>query len=472
MLNEGNKVSSSGEKAGGSGEARRARGSKAMSSNAGAGAHGDKRGPQLWNPVFVLSIVITFGAFVAGQGLNSSLSVYVEHIGGTATFSGVLSAVFSAAAAVARLSIGSAIDTRGRRIVMVAGSTALALGTLYPGLFPSEASLVIGRIIQGFGFAAVTTASATVAADALPSARMGEGIGYYGLGQALATSIGPAFALFLISTDPAENVFFVLAVVAAVVAVLSASCRYERHPEMLPPQAVYRLRAERSDDGRGCGQASGAEKGVPDNAAESAKRAGLLRRLVDRIFEPGALPGAVPVLLLGAAFGFSISFAGLYGTMLGLQNVGLYYVLSAAAMIVVRLKSKAFMDAMLPIKTLTLATACGVLYAVLLLAAPAFPPLFYLGGLFYGICLGIGLPLHQSIAVKGTPPDRWGAGNALFLLANDIGIGVASMIWGMLNDAFGFPVSLTGVILCMLASYALAWAFYPADAKFLRPRKR
>lgn len=78
--------------------------------------------PKVWSGVFILTIVITFFAFVAGQGLNTGMSVYVEHQGGTATFAGLLMAVFSASAAVSRIVVGPAIDTRGRRTIMVAGS--------------------------------------------------------------------------------------------------------------------------------------------------------------------------------------------------------------------------------------------------------------------------------------------------------------------------------------------------------------
>lgn len=119
--------------------------------------------------------------------------------------------VFTVAAAISRILAGPLIDGRGRRIVMVAGFAVLAVGILVCGLMPTTATLVIGRFLQGIGFASATTAASAAASDTLPNSRMSEGISYYGLGQALATSVGPAFALFLIDTDPAENLFFVLA---------------------------------------------------------------------------------------------------------------------------------------------------------------------------------------------------------------------------------------------------------------------
>lgn len=418
--------------------------------------------PRLLSSAFVLTVVITFGAFVAGLGLNTGMSVYVDQAGYTATFAGVLSVVFSGAAAVARLVVGPALDAHGRRAIMIAGSALLAAGTLLPGLFPSAPMLVTGRVVQGFGFASVTTAAATAAADTLPAARMGEGIGYYGLGQALATSVGPAFALMLIASDPAENLFFVMGAIAIAVSVLCIPCRYEKHPEMLPEHAVYRVEAKARQAERPRAT-DGAAYRAPGKATEHPKSSRIAQAF--DIFEPGALAGSIPVLVLSAAFGFCMVFVGLYGERLSIGNGGLFYTCSAVTTVLIRLKSKSFMDRVLPIKVFGVAAACGVVCFALLLASPVAPPLFYAAGVFYGACLGIGFSINQSVVVKNTPPERLGAGNALFLLANDIGLGVASLIWGVVNDSLGFSASIIGAACCVAASYALAWMLYPAYAK-------
>ena len=171
------------------------------------------------------------------------------------------------------------------------------------------------------------------------------------------------------------------------------------------------------------------------------------------------------MMFMSAANGFSVFFAGLYGTSLGLANAGLYFTLSAASMVVVRLKSKAYMDRVLPIKVFTVAVGTGLAGLALLLAAPALPWLFYVAGLLYGFSLGITLPLNQSVAVKNTPVGRWGAGNALFLLASDVGVACTCVLWGVVNDAFGFWAAIAGAMACMAVAYALAWAVYPPWAK-------
>lgn len=441
---------------------------------------------QLWSTTFVLVVISTLCCFMVGQGLNSSTSVYVALYGGTAAYAGVLGAVFSGAAAVVRLLSGPLIDGRGRRIVMLVGFAVLIVGTVGPLFTHDVAPFVVFRILQGAGFSAVTTASATAAADALPASRMGEGIGYYGLGQALSMSVGPALALALVSTDPPENLFIGVTAIAVIGLAMIFLCRYEKHPEMLPEGAVYRRRLEEGESeaarrgtaealevtGR-AGAAEAARTSETTTSTAQSRMEGQPSResIASRIFEKHALPGTLPMIVLSPAFGFVIFFVGLYGASLGVGNAGLFYTLSAVSMILVRLKSGAFMDRFAPIKILPFALACGLVAFVMLVACgtvldgtPVRDAVFNLSGIVYGFCAGIALPLNQSVAVKNTPPERWGAANALFQLANDVGIGGGCVIWGIVNDCFGFPVTICCAMCCIVASYFVARAVYPKES--------
>lgn len=475
-----------------------------------ASKNDDSRGgsprEQLWSTTFVLVVASTLCCFMVGQGLNSSTSVYVALYGGTAAYAGVSAAVFSGAAAVVRLLSGPLIDGRGRRIVMLFGFAVLIVGTVGPLFTHDVAPFVVFRILQGAGFSAVTTASATAAADALPASRMGEGIGYYGLGQALSMSVGPALALALVSTDPPENLFVGVTAIAMVGLSMIFLCRYEKHPEMLPEEAVYRRRleegeseaartgaAEAGKESKQVEASEGDKRAEAAGALEAAGRAGAAEAveaaetttstaqsrmegrpkresIASRIFEKHALPGTLPMIVLSPAFGFVIFFVGLYGASLGVGNAGLFYTLSAVSMILVRLKSGAFMDRFAPIVILPVALACGLVAFAMLVAcgtvldgAPVRDAVFNLSGIVYGFCIGIALPLNQSVAVKNTPPERWGAANALFQLANDVGIGGACVIWGIVNDCFGFPVTICCAMCCFAASYFVARAVYPKE---------
>ena len=420
--------------------------------------------PKLWTPVFLLIVGMTLCSFIVGQGSNSGTSIYIDRMGGTAAYAGMLAAVFSVAAAVARLVCGPLIDLTGRVRIMLIGGVVMLVGTIGPAFSTEGFFFVLWRFLQGAGFSAATTASATAADDVLPHERLGEGIGYYGLGQAISMSIGPAIALYLVSTDPAENLYLGLSIAAALAILLTAFCRYEKNPMTLPPSASYRRRYEAD---RASEHAPSQED--PQEVVEADEpQVGAFRR----VFEVRALPGTIPMLVLSPAFGFGIFFMGLLGTHMGVGSAGMFYTVSAIAMIVVRLKSGSFMDRVHPIRIMAVTMITGLIaylmqftVSIHLFDGIMNDILFYAAGIPYGIALGLGLPVNQSVAVKNTPPNRWGGANALFLLASDVGIGTASVIWGIVNDSFGFSVTIICVMGCIAASYLVAWIVYPANAK-------
>lgn len=413
---------------------------------------------KLWSGVFVLIILATLCCFLMGQGLNSSVSVYVSLYGGTATYAGILAAVFSGAAAITRLVSGPLIDERGRRVVMLVGFAVLVAGTFGAVFTHDTVPFVAFRVLQGIGFSAVTTASGTAAADVLPASRLGEGIGYYGLGQALAMTFGPALALFLVSTDPAENLFWGLSAIGVAGFALCLFCRYEKRPETLPATASYRKRALERENGEREAAAC-----VPPREAAPKES------LASRVFERRAMAGALPLLVISPAFGFAIFFMGLYGTTIGVGNPGVFFTASAVSMVAIRLGAASLMDRIAPFKLLTGAAVAGIVAFGMLLgcntalaeAGGVRDAVFYASGIFYGVCIGIALPVNQSVAVKNTPPERWGAANALFQLANDVGIGIACIVWGIVNDGLGFNVTIVCVICCIAAAVAVARIMYP-----------
>ena len=405
--------------------------------------------PKLWSLIFVLIIALTFCCFVMGQGLNSGTSVFLAGQGYGASLAGVLALVFSIAAALARLFVGPVIDNGKCSLVIIAGIAILIAGTALSAVVQGIPLFTISRLLQGVGFGAATTAASTAAASVLPQERLGEGIGYHGLGQAIAMSIGPAFALYLVGTDPSTNLYVGLALVGFAGLVIALNARYESKWQTLPSSSAYRIKMEtRLELDSKDGQAPSSTTVTTSETINSEK-----------------YPEGDQVSKRTLRDSFNIFVAGLYGTTLGYTHAGLFYTISAVSMIIIRMISKHFMDTVPAIKTMTGAVACGILCCLMLLAAPYGEPVFLASGIFYGLATGISLPLNQSVAVKNTPPERWGAANALFLLANDIGIGFASVIWGVINDSFGFQTSIVCVIVCLIASYASAWIVYPARDK-------
>lgn len=438
--------------------------------------------PKLWSPTFIVLIGVTLFAFLASQGLNAGTPAYISITGGTAAYAGFLTAVFSLASIAARLFSGPLVDRTRRLYVMVAGFACLVIGCGLLIMPPSNTMLVIARILQGAGFSLAAVSAATAAADVLPAERLGEGIGYHGLGQALAMAVGPAAALAIVGTDPATNLFLYCTVIACAGLALSLSCRYERHPESLPATSAFRRRAEQrkravetlaaptSKDAANTQAARSASEGTAilregekPAACAPAKRFSV-KRLLLIIFEPKALHGALPIFFITPAFGFVITFMSLYGLSIGVQNAGIYFTLTAASMIIVRLFSRFYMDRISAFAIFSSACVCGLVAFSLLIVAPYCTPLYYAAGLVYGIFLGVTMPAAQSVVVRCSPPDRWGAANSLNMLMLDLGFGLGAIVWGAVIDAAGYQVAMGCIMVLIVAAIIMAKLSFPKDA--------
>lgn len=419
-----------------------------------SGTTGKRDRPRLWTGDFTLTLAIAFCAFVSCQALNNGTPLYITRIGGTTGFAGALILDFSIAAAAARLFAGRIVDRAGRKRIMVAGALLLIAGSVLaiplPGFYPQ----IVLRALQGIGFACVTTASATAAADVLPTERLGEGIGYYALGQSLGMAFGPAFGIFLCSLAFAESLFAGVAGVGTVLLILVMCCNYEKHVERLPETSEYRVLEERRR--RLAEEAADGDIGAIEEEVEDADR----YRGLAALFEKRAFVGALPMIVICLGFAIPVSYTALYAQSLGLSNAGMFFFVGAIAMTASRFLGGRLLDIVPPRILFLMTNLCGIAM-FLVMAFVHTEWMLYIGGFFFGLSMGFAFPLLNSMAVKNTPPERWGAANAMFLLANDMGVGLGASLWGFVADSVGFlPVMLGGAAM-FVVGYAIALVVFP-----------
>ena len=110
---------------------------------------------------------------------------------------GIILSCYTMAALTIRPFSGYLLDTFARKPLYLLAFfvfTSIFAGYLLAGTLTL---FTILRIVHGFAFGTVTVAGNTVVIDIMPSARRGEGLGYYGLANNMAMSVGPMVGLFL-----------------------------------------------------------------------------------------------------------------------------------------------------------------------------------------------------------------------------------------------------------------------------------
>lgn len=121
-------------------------------------------------------------------------------------------------------------ETLGYRKIYVGGLALFTLASAGCALAGSFASLVLARVLQGFGAAAVTSVNTTLIRFIYPRAQLGRGMGINATVVAVSSVAGPALAAAILSVGPWQWLFAVNIPVGAAALWLSA--------RFLPPNPV------------------------------------------------------------------------------------------------------------------------------------------------------------------------------------------------------------------------------------------
>lgn len=168
-------------------------------------------GPKtLWNRHFIIVLVFGFIAGSANQMVNPQLSKYAVSLGATLSLAGTIVGLQSATAMFLRPLSGAASDILNRKFVMIGSIMMTSLAFLGYLAFHSVTSIIVFRVIQGFGFAFMSVARTAFATEFIPKERMGEGVALTSFGVVLSQAVGPAVGLW-ISDKWGYNVCFSLA---------------------------------------------------------------------------------------------------------------------------------------------------------------------------------------------------------------------------------------------------------------------
>jgi MFS family permease len=153
------------------------------------GIHNEK----LWNQRFIASCLANFFAFTAMYYIMATIPLFTtEVLAGTKGDVGILFGLFAFAGVVARPVAGYILDTIGRKKIVWLSLVFLLLAMLSYQWVTSLLFLFILRFTHGVCWGFSTTSLATLATDAIPLKKRGEGIGYFGLSMSIAMLIGPS----------------------------------------------------------------------------------------------------------------------------------------------------------------------------------------------------------------------------------------------------------------------------------------
>lgn len=354
----------------------------------------------IWTKSFISLFITNIAVFIVFYGLVSALPLYaIGALGRTDEDAGLLMSVFLLSAIVVRPFTGKILDIAGKRKMLWIGLAFYLICTILY-YFIEPFGLLLGlRFIQGIWFSIITTAGVSIAADIVPKARKGAGLGYFNMSTNLAVVLGPLIALSIIQSYSFDILFIVMSLLMVVGVLTSVS--------------------------------------APADNIES--RSEVSRKLsIGDLFEKGALPVALLGSLIAFSYASVLAYLSIYAQekdVLALAST--FFLVFAAVMLITRPYTGKIFDE----KGAQYILIPGFVFftiGLILLAYMNSGPQFLIAGAFIGMGYGAIIPSLQTLAVQSTKHERSGYATATFFTFFDLGIAIGSYVLGFVALYYGY----------------------------------
>ncbi len=282
---------------------------------------------------------------------------------------------------------------------------------------------IIFRIVHGVSFGMVTVGGNTIVIDIMPSSRRGEGLGYYGLANNLAMSIGPMIGLFLHNAGVSYITIFSYSLGACILGFLCASLVKTPYKPPVKREPIS----------------------------------------LDRFILIKGLPAGLSLLLLSIPYGMTTNYVAMYAQQIGITaETGFFFTLMAVGMAVSRLFSGRLVDkgkitqvihAGLYLVCLCYfsLTACGWLIEW---NKTLVTILFFLISLLLGIGFGVMFPAYNTVFVNLAPNNQRGTATSTYLTSWDVGLGIGMLTGGYIAEIASFRMAyLFGAMLTVVSLF-------------------
>ena len=382
----------------------------------------EKRPTKLLNCQYVLFSIINLVVSVSFSMVSTTMTKYAYSIGTTVAMAGAITGAFSIASMVIRPFSGLVSDRMNRKMLLVVSTFAMGVCTFLYGLVSDTTMLFIIRILHGVAFGISSTVNMALIPGFSPKERVGEAVSYFGLGQALAIVVGPSLGLALADSAGFPINFTVSALIVAVGGVIALVMDFQGNDR---PLSIGNKRGIRWGD---------------IIATESLLYAGIN-------------------IAISATSGVENSLIALYGTAMGVENIGWYFTLSAVTLCISRLAFGKMADRQGVATAMYLGTGLMIVGFLLLWRPPAIW-MFAVSAVIKTVGSGIVRPALQAECIKTVTPDRRGAASSTFYIGSDVGQGVSPWLAGHVVDSSGGDYGLAfGVFAIPMALSCILFAY-------------
>ena len=346
---------------------------------------------KLWNRQYILVLLLNILNAFSFYMVVTILSKYLVSIGISIATAGVIVGLFSITSLCCRPFSGLLADRLSNVTLLKWSNVFMGIGLLGFAFVTNPALIVFFRIINGIGFAFSGTCQ--IASKYIPKDKMGEGIGYLGLGMVIGSATAPGIGA-AISENFGMQMTFLLSAALTIVA-FGILCLFHEEKK------------------------------------EKKKRKKIAFR---DILAVEALPFTIVAGSYSFINGIIASYLVMYADELGITGVSIYFTVCAVVLFVVRPFSGKLMDKKGICVTVfpgLVLTACSMF----ILGRSTSLILILITGVLRSVGQGTAQPSLQAGCINKVGTERSGVATSTYYLGGDIFQGIGPMIGGAVIGA-------------------------------------
>ncbi len=373
----------------------------------------------LWNRSFVIVLLTGIFTSMSSYMILPLISKYAISLGASLPLAGSIASIMSIAALISRPFSGVVADRFNRKHLTIWATLLAAVAIAACAFADAILPIVIIRTIHGFAFSLMTVSSMALASSLVPGDKLGEGMGYLGLGTILASAIGPGIGLMISEQYGYSACFLISAgfMLIGAVAMLAVPNHY-----------------------------------VP------IKRQGRQRIRLKHFFASELMLYMLILGLFSCGNGLISTYLALLGDERGIANIALFFTAYSIMMVVIRpfvgvlLDKKGLSIIMYP--ALALAT-----FGMVLLGSATTIWMVTIASVLKALGQGAGTPSIQAYSIKLIGKERAGVASSTCYIGQDIGNSIAPIIGGFVAVQYGYAQMFYGyaAILLLLGTALYAW---------------
>lgn len=349
--------------------------------------------------------------------ITTILTAYLVGIGASMSWAGTIVGLFSITSLVIRPFTGYITDHYNKKYLLAYGCFFVAVAIIGYVLTSSLSIIVVFRIIHGIAFGINSTAIVGLASEYIPRDKFNEGIGYLGLGQIIASAVGPGLGVWIMNTYGISVSFVISALFSAASVICMLFFKYKK------------------TEGKGT----------------EIKKIRLDEILSFKVMDYTFIGGVYSFMN-----GVIASFLVLYAAEKSIMDVSIYFTVCAVFLFLARPISGKIVDRF------------GIRYVVypgIILSIVSLVMLANANTLMGIICSavvrslaqGSVQPSVQAACIKRVGLNKSGVATSTYYLGGDIGQGLGPIIGGFLVGGFGYGgVFYSCIILMVIALFVFA----------------